>query len=287
MTLTEHARESLQRLTAKLDAQVEIALKDCGEDPVHDLRVAIRRQSQALRIFADLLPPREARRMRKCLRPVLDAAAVARDLDVGEELQGKEGLAAEHPLMAGMKASRDRAALALTGQLYLLRSQGLPLAWTEAYAALREVPDDAALVARAWLPPLADDFFKTGRKTILKSHVPQRLHAFRLSAKRFRYTLELFRTFYGPVFQKRLEQVREIQSLLGKRQDCAVAAERLRPLAEGDEAVRNCLFSVEARAAKLEADFREYWHLAFDAPGEALLWHRYMARRPLAPRRPA
>lgn len=285
MTLSDHAHETLRRLTERVDLQIDLALRDCGEDAVHDLRVSIRRLSQALRIFADLMPPREAKRLRRRLKPALDAAAVARDLDVGAELQSREGLPATHPLMAQMKADRDRAALALVGHLYLLRSEDVPMKWLEAYRSLRTVEDDAALTARRWLPPMADEFFAAGRKTMLKASSPQRLHAFRLAAKRFRYTLELFAPFYGPVFRSRLSQVREIQALLGKRQDCAVAAGRLRLLADQDEAARDCVILVEARGAKLEVDFRTYWHQAFDAEGEALLWRRYLARKPPVNRR--
>jgi hypothetical protein len=57
---------------------------------------------------------------------------------------------------------------------------------------------------------------------------PAQLHAFRLSAKRFRYTLELFEPMYGPMLAERVEQVRKIQSVLGERQDCVVLDERLR-----------------------------------------------------------
>jgi len=283
MTLTEHARDTLRRLATRVDDQMTLLLKDPGVDPVHDLRVAIRRLSQALRIFADLFDAKEARRMRRSLKPVLDAAAVARDLDVGAELLLQEGLLDTHALLVRMHAERERAALALIGRVYLLKSEDLPMLWLPRLANLRQQPEVAALVARQWLPPLAQDFFKTGRKTVLKASTPQRLHAFRLSAKRFRYTLELFRSFYGPVFAQRLEKVRDIQSILGKRQDCAVMAARLLPLAPDDAAVAEVLAANETRGLKLEHDFREHWRLDFDAPGEDLLWMRYLARRPPTP----
>lgn len=283
MTLTEHARDTLRRLATRVDDQMTLLLKDPGVDPVHDLRVAIRRLSQALRIFADLFDAKEARRMRRALKPVLDAAAVARDLDVGSELLLEEGLPDTHSLLTRMHAERERAGLALLGRLYLLKSEGLPLLWLPRLANLREQPEPAALVARQWLPALAQDFFKTGRKTTQKASSPQRLHAFRLSAKRFRYTLELFRSFYGPVFVQRLEKVRQIQSILGKRQDCAVMDARLRPLAPGDAALSALLDTNAARGLKLEQEFLEHWRDDFDAAGEDLLWMRYLVRRPPAP----
>jgi len=286
MTLTDHARLTLKRQVDRLEEQIALAIQDPAEDPVHDFRVAIRRLSQTLRQFTDIFPDREARRMRHALKPALDAAAAVRDLDVDSDLLIKEGLPAEHPLLAKMAADRGRGALALIGQLYLLRSQEIPGCWALRFSSLRETSEDAALAARTLLPPVAAEFFKAGRKTALKAGSAERLHAFRLAAKRFRYTLEIFRPFYGPVYEKRLEQVREIQSLLGKRQDCAVTAAMLRPLAEIDTTIAHVLSNVEIRGVKLEGEFLEFWHQQFDAEGEELLWERYLSRRPPAPRQP-
>ncbi|MGC4055346.1 MAG: CHAD domain-containing protein [Paludibaculum sp.] len=283
MTSADHARETLRQSIGKLEAQIAVTLKDTGEDPVHDFRVSIRRVSQALRTFGPLLPGKSARGMRKALKPALDAAAVARDHDVCEALLLKCGLPDGHSLLAAMKAERDSAALALLGQVYLLLSTGAPAAWQQRITVISGPEDDAALQAREVLPPLAADFFEAGRKVALQAGSAKKLHAFRLSAKRFRYTLELFRQFYGPTFLERLERVRQIQSLLGKRQDCAVATERLKPLSAGDSLVLTPLAEVEARAQKLESEFREYWRTTFDAEGQCVLWMRYLARRPPTP----
>ncbi|QOY85358.1 CHAD domain-containing protein [Paludibaculum fermentans] len=250
MTSSEHARETLRQSIGKLEEQIVVTLKDTSEDPVHDLRVSIRRVSQALRTFGPLLPGKSARSMRKALKPALDAAAIARDHDVCEALLVKCGLPEGHPLLVSMKAERDSAALALLGQVYLLLSTGAPGVWHQRVAAIAGPADDAALQAREALPPLASEFFDAGRKAAVQAGSAKKLHAFRLSAKRFRYTLELFRPFYGPVFLQRLERVRQIQSLLGKRQDCAVAADRLSALSATDPLVLPALAEVEARAQK-------------------------------------
>lgn len=282
MTSAEHARETLRQSIGKLEAQIAITLKDTGEDPVHDLRVSIRRVSQALRTFGPLLPGKSAKKMRKAQKPALDDAAAVRDHDVCEALLIKCGLPEGHSLLGTMRAERDSGALALLGQVYLLLSTGAPSSWHQSIDAIPGTVDDAALQAREVLPPLASDFFEAGRKVALQAGSAKKLHAFRLSAKRFRYTLELFRPFYGPVFLERLERVRHIQSVLGKRQDCAVAAERLTPLAANDSLVLPALAEVEARAQKLETEFREYWQTTFDAEGQCVLWLRYLARRPTA-----
>lgn len=284
MTLTEHARTTLGKQIQRLEDQLALALIEPGEDPVHDFRVAIRRLSQSLRIFAPMFADKEARRMRHLLKPAMDAAAVVRDLDVDSELLLKLELPEAHPLLARMRADRQRAAFAFTGQMCFLRSQEIPLAWLQRVALLRETLEDAHLTARAVLPPVAAEFFRAGRKTALKVSSPERLHSFRLDAKRFRYTLEVFRPFFGPVCDQRLESVRQIQSILGKRQDCSVTASILMPHASIDAEVQRALNSLKARAVSLEGDFLQYWQQQFDAPGQELLWQRYFSRRLPAPR---
>jgi CHAD domain-containing protein len=284
-TVDEHARRTIAQRLERVQEEISAVIEDPAEDPVHDLRVAIRRVSQALRLFSEMLPPKEARRMRRALRPALEAAGRARDLDVGADLLRKEGLNEKHPLYAVMAAERRRAAMALVGQLYLLRAEEIPLAWLGALDRIAPAVQQASDRAREDLPGIAAEFFEAGRKTMSRAPSAERLHALRLAAKRFRYTLELWETFYGPAFKVKLESVREIQSLLGKRQDCAVMAARLEPHTALDPELAESHRRVEARAARLEREFHQYWHAHFDAEGEQERWMRYLARR-LAVRRP-
>jgi len=279
MTVDEHARRTIGQRLQRVQEEITVTIENPAEDPVHDLRVAIRRASQALRLFSALLPAKEPRKMRQALRTVLDAAGRARDLDVGADLLLKEGLEEKHAMFSVMAAERQRAALALVGRLYLLRSEELPLAWLPMLD--RIVPDgrQAADAAREALPPIASEFFEAGRKTMARSPSAEKLHALRLAAKRFRYTLELWEPFYGPVFKVKLALVKEIQSILGKRQDCAVMAARLAPLCALDQSLQEAHQRVEARAGQLEREFHEFWHAQFDAPGEEERWIRYLARR--------
>ncbi len=279
MTLTELARAALRERIERVEAQIALALEKCGEDEVHDFRVAVRRLSQALRVFGGLLPGKEAKRMRKALKPALDAAAQARDLDVDSELLERLGLRKDHPLLVKMRSDRERAALGFLGQLYLLRSQGAPLEWLGRLDALREAEEDAAAHGRALLPRMAAEFFAAGRKAVEKRAAAAQLHAFRLAAKRFRYTLEIFSRFYGPVFERRLGQMREIQGILGRRQDCAVTARLLEAAASFDPEAQRVMQALERRARKLESEFLRYWRETIDGEGQERLWLRYLARR--------
>jgi CHAD domain-containing protein len=129
--------------------------------------------------------------------------------------------------------------------------------------------------ARNALPAATREFFALGREAASGLATPAKLHAFRLAAKRFRYTLEVFRPLYGPGLESRLEQVRKIQTLLGDRQDCAVLAERLR-----DKGHDDVLRTLTDHGRSLEEKFLRYWREKFDAPGSEEQMIRYLRRRP-------
>jgi hypothetical protein len=87
------------------------------------------------------------------------------------------------------------------------------------------------------------------------------LHDMRIAAKRLRYTLEIFRPCYPPSVDRILEQVRELQELLGQIHDADVLVpllqERLTAIAAEDEAALLARLDAEvddgARLALIQA----------------------------------
>ena len=114
---------------AKLLEQIDRCFAKPGAAEVHDLRVSIRRFSQALRIFAPMLAARPVKTMRKALHPVMEAAACVRDLDVGVERLIEEGLEEHNPVVEEMQAERHRGEMALRGRLLLLKSMEPERIW--------------------------------------------------------------------------------------------------------------------------------------------------------------
>lgn len=55
-------------------------------DPIHDLRVGIRRFTQALRVFRDLLPDAEVKPIRKLLKEMMDVTSEVRNRDIALDL---------------------------------------------------------------------------------------------------------------------------------------------------------------------------------------------------------
>jgi CHAD domain-containing protein len=129
----------------------------------------------------------------------------------------------------------------------------------------------AAANARRELPRLAADYFAEVRKTLAKDPALPELHRVRLATKRLRYTLELFRSCYGPGLETRLAALRVIQQLLGEVND-SVAAAKLLP-----QSMRAREF-VERRGEAKAQEFRKHWAEVFDAAGHERLWTGFLAR---------
>jgi CHAD domain-containing protein len=130
----------------------------------------------------------------------------------------------------------------------------------------------AAESAKELLPKLAQKYFEAGRKAADGKRSLARLHRFRIATKKFRYTLELFETVYGPSIERHIDSLRELQNILGKLNDHAT----LKPLLKGDKALKAKL---EEAMEKHRSHFYEKWK-ALDADGALNRWKAYFRRVP-------
>jgi CHAD domain-containing protein len=103
------SRKDVSTRLGDLVFQVHAAASDSDAEAVHDLRVAIRRLGQSLRVFSMLLPKAETKRIRKRLGKVLDLAGAVRDIDVALEMLDAAGVAANEPLHKRLARERNRA----------------------------------------------------------------------------------------------------------------------------------------------------------------------------------
>ncbi len=142
--------------------------------------------------------------------------------------------------------------------------------------------DDFAHVNAAdVLPALAERFLANGGKAARTGTSDAKLHAFRLRAKEFRYTLEAFRPFYGPALDRHIAHVREIQNLLGAVNDCRATADlllRLEAVAAVEvEQLRQFLMR---RRAKLREEFRAAWDELYGGERQRRVLVRYLRQTP-------
>ncbi len=121
---------------------------------------------------------------------------------------------------------------------------------------------------QARLPKVVAAFFREGRKAMKPSRKWDEMHEFRLRAKEFRYTLELFRPLYGTALNTRLESLRKIQQLLGDVSDAVATRKLIKGLAEAAPLREKLAKKAETKLKTL----RTYWRQEFDAEGELEGW---------------
>jgi CHAD domain-containing protein len=137
---------------------------------------------------------------------------------------------------------------------------------------------------RRRLPKLASKYLKLGNRALGKQREWSEIHEFRLETKRFRYTLELFRSQYGPALERRIDDLKHIQKLLGDANDCVVSADLLKS-SPGSEELRAQL---EARAKSKAKKLSSWWRANLGLETTEDRWVEYLRRfagRPPVPRR--
>lgn len=144
---------------------------------------------------------------------------------------------------------------------------------------------DVSCNARLVLPRLAAKYLRAGRRLV--EPTPSALHAFRLKTKRFRYTLELFRSCYGSGLDCRLTALRKIQRHLGEINDCA-ATERMLLEINGLKSTEIARLAswLEERMARKTANLRRAVKKHLQSPGRRW-WVAFLARPLPEPKRTA
>ena len=94
----------------KLDREVRhVAHKPKDADAIHDLRVAIRRLRQELRIFKAWFEADRVKRIRRSLRKLMDRCAAVRNCDVAIEVLRAAGFR-KRTVIAGLEQERRQDA---------------------------------------------------------------------------------------------------------------------------------------------------------------------------------
>jgi CHAD domain-containing protein len=241
---------------------------------VHQLRVTALRARVAARMFADLLPKRQVRWMKKWLRALRHAAGDARDLDVlglrlGNPVDGDGGSGLE-ALLEQVAACRCKAQKPLVAACEKVRLKGFKKRsrrLAEAASWQQEPPEPTfAEAARATLTPLVEAFLSAAAADLADV---ESLHQMRLSGKRVRYAMELLAGAFGDSFRGELfATFEEIQEKLGTINDHASAIAMFQEWSEraDSEGSRAKLAGRIAREEQqLDAncrEFRSWWTTA-------------------------
>ena len=132
MTLKDHVRSHTVVLLKGLAVQVRLASTRTDEESVHDLRVAIRRLRECLRMFKEIYPPAPRKKIRKELRKLMKSAELVRSADIALSLMKEAGVADTDAQVRDMRERRAAHRSALRGDLASFASQPYTKAWREA-----------------------------------------------------------------------------------------------------------------------------------------------------------
>jgi len=284
------AREQADRRLGRLAFQIGRAIKSRNAEAIHDLRVTIRRFAQALRAFKPCFHGKALRKIRRELKQIMAVAGEVRNHDIALKLVAKSKKAQGTGLQSKIQGGRREAERSLITLLKRWLERKSSLKWRSALdASAAEAQDNfckvpLAQTARQMLPGMAEDFFEQGDEAASTEAEPRELHRFRISSKRFRYTLELFTPLHGATLNSKLDAIRRGQALLGDINDFETVRNILNQY-EGTEAATAWL---KKRQRKRLLEFREYWDATFAPKAERRSWIDFLkGQEPRTQRKPA
>lgn len=205
-----------------------LALREPGRDPefVHQLRVATRRASAALEVFAECVSAKVHKKARSLIRDIRRAAGKARDWDV---------FLARLMVDADKVSADDRATLdmlvgyalahRLPAQESLARSCcDYPFSFERCMAetiGAISYRSGGRMPLAAFVRPLLGRMFEELNRAAVRDRTDyHNLHGTRIVGKRLRYTIEIFVDCFGPALCATLHPaITEMQQILGDVND--------------------------------------------------------------------
>jgi CHAD domain-containing protein len=217
-------------------------------EAIHKLRVAIRRFTQALRVFRDSFEPAHFDKMRRPLRKVMHRCGDVRNCDIALDVLEAAGVPADKIVERRLHRLRSHAARALVKRLAAGPSrQDLHRwrAWVRQTRAVR--PLDL-------IEKLEHDFVKAGTAAVRAEASFTQMHKFRLLVKRYRYTLEILA---GP--PRQIEMLRGLQERLGAINDCVTTSALITGSSVKPADQRRIKTALNRLLAHRATEFRLYW----------------------------
>jgi CHAD domain-containing protein len=286
------ASNQADKRLGRLAFEINHALKSRNADAIHDLRVALRRFSQALRVFKRCFRGKEVRKIRGDVKRTLAMAGEVRNCDIALKLLSKSKQAVRADLPTQLQTRRREAERTLIASLKRWMERKSSRRWRAALetAATKTVPTSGRAsvtrTAQQTLPRLAEAFFERGHRAAKDKASPAELHQFRLASKKFRYSLELFLPLYGPLLKPALEKIKQVQSLLGDINDCETVRKMILQY-KGTGGIATWLKSKERKRIE---EFQKCWLETLGTEAELRSWKnllRHSVGKTQAARKPA
>lgn len=245
--VSDAARRVLTLRLAAVRDWLGQSLRQAGKDTenVHQLRVATRRASAALDVFADCLPSKVAKSAKNQLKSIRRAAGEARDWDVF--LSRLNDLVAEQPvedrtgfdMLIGYALAHRIPAQRKLEKACPHYPFGFERFMAEILSAIRSKGANKQTLVEFGRPLLARLLGRLSKLDLREVEDCRELHQIRILGKRLRYALEIFVDCFGSGLPDKLyPAVAELQVILGSVNDHYNAAALYTAL---DTALRTCL----------------------------------------------
>jgi CHAD domain-containing protein len=127
--MREYVRLETRILLRGLAVQVNRSARAGDAEAIHDLRVAVRRLSRCLRVFAQFYPGDSWKSIRRRLRCLMAVCGSVRDRDIAIELLEKAGVPSVSPLAQRLDEERHAADDELRRELRRWKHRDLPRRW--------------------------------------------------------------------------------------------------------------------------------------------------------------
>src|SRR5262249_11151576 len=221
-------------------------------------------------VFKPCFRRKNVRKIARQLKQIMDLAGEVRNLDIAMKLVSRAQRRNTTSLRSKLETQRRADEGALVDFLGRWVDRRSSLKWRRFVANSGTTNGEAAArtaiarTAQRLLPRMARDFFERGNEAAKTNASPRDLHEFRITAKKFRYTLELFISLYGSSVNSYLENIRCAQGLLGDVNDCDTAR-RLLAQYKGADQMTSWL---KKRQRRRFEEFERYWTTTFAAHRE-------------------
>ena len=283
--------EAFARIVAALSrdllGQAPAAVTGTRTEPVHRMRVALRRLRSAMSLFQKAVGSPELDLLRTELKEVARVLGPARDWDVFLAGTGKavsEAFADDRSVLRMIAAARRRreasyAALAELVESAAFRRLGLTLAQVATLRPWEATPEQAgddadrrATLLSTELAAYAAGALRHRQKRLagvgddLSALPVSELHALRIQGKRLRYAAEFFAPLFpGRPARRYIRRLSAVQERLGHLNDASVAAALMADLGSADRFAAGVVHGfVAARSedarARAERSWRRFAH---------------------------
>ena len=274
--------EQVDGLLRRLAYQAGRTAKSPRAGEVHDLRVSIRRFTQALAAFDSCFSSQDVGKVKRRLKKVMGLAGDVRDYDIALEMLSKFK-SAPAAILTSFRKRRKEAEQDLTAALRRWPQRRTYSKWRTVLETCDRTGvsrDPIAVTARRTLEPMLEEFFSRGKRAVSPKASVEKIHRLRIEAKKVRYTLELFAPVCGASFDGWTERLKALQNVLGVVGDCDTVREMI-VRQGGDRKIESAL---RRKASRKLGEFRQLWADSFSDASIDI--GAAVSRKPEAPSEP-